>query len=438
MSNNEPTNQSNNPLTIIQHAGDRAIQIAQNFGEVIVENSFSIFSSVRQVVTAAAIIIACALALGFTVWTINQPRKLSGDFNIAISKFKETTNNTDIDVAESAGQLIFGYLDDQYSSSGFREVDIAYYDHIDPVVETEEVIDLMEKTNADLVIYGEVRVIDDEAVIIPEFYVTEDFQFDVLSGRHEVELPVQFEVSDLVDPESSVNARLPQKFAILTEFTKGLVYFAAEKLDLSTDAMEKAVDYMKEYGEFKGGEVIYLLASNNARLQEEFDRSQTLLDEAFLMNPNYGRGYIAQGNIYYDQENLYQAALTYQQALTLEDQNKDAYIVEKASLNLGNIYVYQYQETVLNPDALETEKNELAQLALDSYQVVIDAYNRQDKKDRRLKGLTAWAYYGTGIVHQVKGQYDQAAQALEQALDLTTESDLIERATRRLNEVTQE
>jgi tetratricopeptide (TPR) repeat protein len=305
-------------------------------------------------------------------------------------------------------------------------------------VETEEVIDLMEKTNADLVIYGEVRVIDDEAVIIPEFYVTEDFQFDVLSGRHEVELPVQFEVSDLVDPESSVNARLPQKFAILTEFTKGLVYFAAEKLDLSTEAMEKAVDYMEEYGEFKGGEVIYLLASNNARLQEEFDRSQTLLDEAFLMNPNYGRGYIAQGNIYYDQENLYQAALTYQQALTLEDQNKDAYIVEKASLNLGNIYVYQYQETVLNPDALETEKNELAQLALDSYQVVIDAYNRQDKKDRRLKGLTAWAYYGTGIVHQVKGQYDQAAQALEQALDLTTESDLIERATRRLNEVTQE
>ncbi len=438
MSENEPTGQSNSPLTIIQRAGDRAIQIAQNFGEVIIQNTYSIFGSVNQVIAASAIFIACALAIGVGIWWINQPRKLKGEFNIAISKFNESTNDSTVDVAESAGQLIFSYLDGEYELSDFNSVDVAYYNQIEPVDGRQDAIDLMEKTNAHIVIYGDVNVIGQNAAIYPKFYVTEAFQFDVLSGRHEIELPVLFQLKELFDPDSEVNMELTQRMAILTEFTKGLVYFAAGDLALSSDAMETAITYVDTYGRFNGAEVIYLLASNNARLEMDFELSQSYLDEAFDINSNYGRAYIAQGNIYYDQLALFQAVTTYQQALTLEGQDEDAYIIEKASLNLGNIYTYQYQEIDRNPDALPEEKAQQAQAGLDSYQVVIDAFNDLARPEPRLQGMAAWAYYGSGIIYQVQGDFEKAAEQYQQALALSNDSDLLERANRRLQEVSQE
>lgn len=437
MSGDEREDPPERPPTIIQKAGDYAVQIAQNFGNVIVERSIYVFRDVKQVVAFLLILIALGLSITYFYWLSIQPEVMNGDFNIAFSEFVELSNTTGIDVAASTGKLIFSYLDDEYKLSSFEDVDVNYYDQIDLVQGAEEAEAFAEKVNADLVIYGDVTALGDEALISPKFYVTEAFRSDVgeMSGQHKLELPVRFEVKDLLDQDSEVSARLPQRMAILTEFTKGLVYIAADDLGLSLEAMENSIAYVEEYGIFPGAEVIFLLASNNARLQGDFALSQQYLDDAFYLNPDYGRAYIAQGNIYYDQLNFFRAADTYQQAIELEEQPYGAYIVEKASINLGNIYAYHYQEATHNPLTLEAEKAELAQEGLVAYQVVIDSYETASRPNSRLTDMAAWSQYGTGLIYQVQGDFEQAGQAFEQALGLTDDPDLLERARRRLEEV---
>ena len=96
---------------------------------------------------------------------------------------------------------------------------------------------------------------------------------------------------------------------------------------------------------------MYLFASDIARRQSNLDDAQEYLDEALRLNKNYGRGYIAQANIYYDQGNLFKAIEFYERAKQLPDQPFGAYIVEKASLGIGQSCWVQFQYVNQNEDS---------------------------------------------------------------------------------------
>ena len=412
--------------------------------QITIKKYFYLFSSLSQVVVTLTMIILVSAGIAYGLWRSARPA-MDGGFNIAVAKFAEESNITNFDVAGSASETIFSYLDDEYKLSSFEKVVVHYYDRIRPIQGSQDAAILSRQVNAHLVIYGDVTAFNDQAIIAPKFYVTEAYESDAreMSGEHSIELPVPFSVTDLANPNSEVKAQLPKRIAILTDFTKGLVYSAADDVALSLEAMEDAMTHIANYQNFpeaevrklRGVEVIYLLASNNARLLGDLTLSQEYVEEAFDLNENYGRAYIALGNNYYDNGNLFMAEQTYQQAAALEDQPDGAYVVEKASVGLCNIYTFEYQNRVGNATALPKEREAMAQDGLTACQVAIDSYEHSFNPDNRLTELAAWSHYNTGIIYQFRRDFDLAQNAFEQALDLTMSEELIERANRRLGEV---
>jgi tetratricopeptide (TPR) repeat protein len=214
---------------------------------------------------------------------------------------------------------------------------------------------------------------------------------------------------------------IEQNTRILTEFTKALVHLTASQpgdLTLARDSIMKAITEAEHYDDFPGKEVLYLFASDIARRQGDLDDSQQYLNEAVRLNQNYGRGYIAQANIYYDRGNYYLASKLYRQAVELENKPLGAYILEKASIGLGNICLVQYQS--VRPHEIDTMAvADLANCALQNYQVVINSYNQQSDAEQLLVELAAGAYFSSGVIYQENGQFESAKLVYEQALNLT-------------------
>jgi tetratricopeptide (TPR) repeat protein len=365
----------------------------------------------------------------FGVWRALRPRPMRGEFNVAVAAFKQIPEDA-APVATSASQMIYDFLESEYDLSSFEDVEVRH-GGVGVIAEAPEARALAEAINAHLVIYGTVTVVGDDALLSPKFFVAETFRADVgeLNGQHQLALPVAFNVQDLIDYESAPNEKLRQKTAILTAFTKALAYLAADDLPLARDSIGTALAEAERYGEFEGQEVLYLFASDISRRSEAFEAAQAYLDQALDLNPNYARAYVAQANIYYDQDNLAQAFAAYQQALDIEDRAYGALIVEKANLGLGNIYVYQYAAASENAAAAPSELAALADLALAHYRVVLDAYEAAHsagaarsggaRPQRRLRELAAQAAYFTGVVHEQQGDMAAARDAYRQARDLS-------------------
>lgn len=416
------------------------VNIAQTGAVVLKIDSrryFYVFRNVPQVIAFLVILVLVGAAVAAGYWWSQQPRMMTGDFNIAVAEFEEKSlSESDTGVAAVISQDIASFLTEEYQAISFEAVQVAH-DKIGIIHEAEQARKLAEKINADLVIYGDVTVIDDQAQVNPQFYVQEPYRQDAgeIGGQHKLTLPINFPVADLLTPASDVHTDLRRRTAILTEFTKGLTYRATGNLLLAAEAMDEAIDTADGYGDFGGKEVIYMLASDVARLQEAYDQAQQYVDEALHLNQEYGRAYIAQANLYYDQGDFFQARKAYEQALALEDQPFGAYVAEKAHIGLGNIYTFQFQEMRGNDQATDDERVSVANAALEHYQAVIDTYRQSSNPEERLREMAAWSYYGGAIVYQVTGRFAEAEEALLQARQITKDDELIERVERRLAEV---
>jgi tetratricopeptide (TPR) repeat protein len=99
----------------------------------------------------------------------------------------------------------------------------------------------------------------------------------------------------------------------------------------------------KQQAPFEGQEILYLFGAHISRLQGDRVPAQEYIDEALRLNPNYGRAYIAQAHLYYDEGNLYQAIEYFEKAKQLPDQPFGAFINEKADFGIGNSCWVQLQ-----------------------------------------------------------------------------------------------
>lgn len=397
-----------------------------------------VFQDVRQVVAFLVILLLALTAVSLAVWRSRQPAVMRGDFNVAVATFAEanTTNPAaDGRIAAAVSRRIAAFLDQEAQLISAETVQVAH-DKIGVITDGAQAQALAARIHADLVIYGDVTVVGDTAQITPRFYVAEPYRPDVgeIGGQHQLALPVTFATADLLNPDSAVNAGLQQRMAILTGFTKGLAYRAADAPRPALTALEQAIAQAEAYGRFAGAEVLYLLASDAARLLDDLPLAERYAHTALQLNPTYGRAYIALGNIAYDRGDAFQARRLYAQAL---DQPADpgAYVAEKAQLNIGNLLVLHLQEMHADPLAPAAEKTAVANDTLAAYQAVIDTFENTPSPDLQLQSLTAWAYYGAGIAYQVSGACPQAAAALHAALSLSDDPDLAARANRRLAEV---
>ena len=69
--------------------------------------------------------------------------------------------------------------------------------------------------------------------------------------------------------------------------------------------------------------------------------AQGHVEQALKINPNYGRGAIALGNLQFDRGDLFGARQTYLTAAALPNQPPDALVGVKAAQGLGNVHLRQ-------------------------------------------------------------------------------------------------
>lgn len=396
--------------------------------KIVLQNS-------RPVVTLLLGLVLIGGAIAFLYWMSLQPSRMTGDFNIAVAEFTQV-GDSEPKVASILSQQVFRFLDDQAKLITFENVQVAHK-NIGWITSAEDAKALAKKINAQVVIYGDVTTIGNQVRLTPQFYIAEAFRANVseLNGQQRLAAPITFPIDSIVSSTPDPLELIQERAVIMTEFTKSLVYLATENLPLSKEAIDKAILYSERQGPFEGQEVLYVFASQIARLQGDKASARNFVDKALRINPAYGRGYIAKANVFYDDGNLYQAIENYKKAKGLPDQPIGAYIIEKASLGIGNScwVQLQYVNQTAKPDPAAVK--DLEQCALDNYQQLIELYTQQKNPEANLKEMTAWAYYGVGNIYKSRGQLQEAKKMYEQGLKLTTDPELIQRIESNVKEV---
>ena len=423
--NDQQPQEQQPPTEIKQRAGDRAIQIGQVFGNVV----FQLLSIRAVIVILAAVAIAATVSL-YLYHIAQKPAPMTGDFNVAVAQFSEVTDEGIVSsaLATQIGKLLFDFIDSEYKATDFGlDIQVAHR-KIGILTEDREAEQLAYDIGADMVIYGSVFVIGDEAILSPKFYVADQPDTGELTGQHQLALPIQFDIS-LLSFQDKIHTELRSRAAILVHFTKGLVHCSASNLDAASHLFQEAIREAERRDPFHGQEVLYLFAAVANRLQRDFEEAVENLDQALSLNSEYARAYVALGNIYYeqgilswDQTKLDQALSEYERALEAQDQPAGAYITEKVNVSLGNIYVIRAQQT--NDPALFAQ-------AIYHYDQVVDRY--EETKNERIGGLAATAYFGLGAAYERQQDYTQAADAYRLCIDLAGDSELKSRAERQLS-----
>lgn len=423
--NDQQAQEQQSPTKIEQRAGDRAIQIGQVFGNVV----FQLLSTRAVIVILAAVAIAAVVSL-YLYRIAQKPAQMTGDFNVAVAQFGEVTDEGIVSsaLATQISKLLFDFLDSEYKATDFGlDIQVAHK-KIGVLTEDREAEQLAYDIGADMVIYGSVFVIGDEAILSPKFYVADQPDTGELTGQHQLALPIQFDISSL-SFEDKVNTELRSRAAILVHFTKGLVYLSASNLDAASHSFQEAIREAETRDPFDGQEGLYLFAAHANRRQGNFEKAAENLDQALSLNPGYARAYLARGNIYYDQgvplwdQTKLDAALSeYERALEAPDQPAGAYVKEKVNTSLGNIYVIQAQQT---------NDPELFAQAVYHYDQVVARY--EETKNERIRDLAAIAYFGLGAAYERQKDYAKAADAYQRCINLTSDPELESRAERQLN-----
>jgi tetratricopeptide (TPR) repeat protein len=415
---------------------DQIINIARlGVLNLTVKKSYFAFRDVKQQGLFLATVILVGIVIYGIYWYFSQPGVMDGDFNIAVAQFGEVTENG-VESSAMATQLsnrLFDFLDSQFGATDF-DFDIQVtHKNIPIIVGDTEAEQIAEKTNAHIVIYGDVITLGESAEFSPRFHLAESLKTNELTGPGSLSYPLAFKLSAL-SYEDEINAILRTRASILVLFTEGLAYLAADNYAAAKAALTSAINEADSYGPFDGEEVLYLLLGTTYRLQQEFLLAEENYAEALNINPNYARAHIGLGNIYFlqyqqggwsDSAQYDRALQEYEAALAATDQPVGAYVDAKANYSLGNMYLTSAQQT---GDAALYER------AIDYYDRVIDQYEQQTD-NKTLKGIASNAYYGLGVAYEKTADYLQARDAFQNCLDIVDDPALAGRAEDHLEVV---
>lgn len=387
-----------------------------------IEKKISAFRDVKQLLVFLAIFLFVAGGIYASYWYSIQPRKMKGEFNIAIAQFGEITDDGIKSTALSTkiSNSLLNYLDTEFKASNFDLVVDVSNHNMPLITEDADAEKLANQVGATIVIYGNVYVQGGEAKLSPRFYVSQDFDASELTGETELAKPIIFNVAT-IDEQEKTEQDLKARAAILSNFTYSLIYMSNGNFEYADVSVQKAIKITEASSEsFAGKENLYLTAAHIATVQKDYDLANQMLDTALEINSNYARAFIARGNIYYgratqskpvDEVLLERALAEYQRAYEAQEQPAGANIPVKAHMSIGNIYFLKAQSASNNPD--------LYRDAIEHYQFVTNQYEKS--KAPAIKELAALNYFSMGIAYERIGELDQAVQAFENALKTTSQ-----------------
>lgn len=391
-----------------------------------------LFRDNQQLLITLFVLLLILVITAGIYWYSHQPRRMTGNFNIAVAQFGEITATGEIAPSlhsEQISNTLFNYLDSEFKGSTLGLTVQVSHHNMPLITEDLQAQALARRINADVVIYGNVYVAGDRAEFTPRFYVSEQAYTRELIGQNELGLPIPFNVPEL-GANDPVNAEFKARTEVLLNFTKALVYFSQRDFTLAENVIQATIKAANKTSQpFAGKEVIYLLDSQIQLKQKKYELAHEALDQALSINSHYARAFLARGNIFYvqalemdfDPLLLDKALAEYKQAFSLPDQPEGAYIPIKAHTAMGNIIVVRAQQTK-NPD--------LFLEAVGHYEYVISQYRQT--KDPFLKSYASIAYFGLGAAYERQGKTKEAVDNYWNAYKLSDDKQFKERIKQQI------
>ncbi len=215
---------------------------------------------------------------------------------------------------------------------------------------------LAQDLRADVVIYGNLKLNDDTASFVPEFYVASlHGEADEIVGPYQLGAPIPVQVPlDLSGQAGrSVNKQLIAKTKALSRFTIGLMYDLLGDSEEALKVFQQALDEL-DWAKNGGKEVFYYFIGRSALFLDRDEEAEAAFRAALdVTNDTYARAYVGLGGVYLrrarrlspeqrlETTDLQQAIENYQQAITRADVSLEPQTKITAQLGLGTAYRLQ-------------------------------------------------------------------------------------------------
>lgn len=412
------------PANIHQHARDRVIQIGQLWGDFIIRRENRMIS-----LLLLGLVLVPLIVNGVRYYRSRHPGPMGhSSFNIAVAAFSFPDDLPKAELYQGIDQNFYTRLEGDKETLARRieataaEIEVRGPQFIGPIKEDAPLAaqKIAKQYNADVVIYGHVKLIDDDVVLIPRFFVnyrfggSEDDYFyhveEIIEEGKRLGRPIQLNRRE----RARINAELAARMQAFILIARGLNYYAdyenyhnyTEALKLFQQALQ-----VEQWDDREGKDVLYGVMGFSALKLGLMAEAQAWCQKSLDANPEYARAYLCMGNVWYEYARelfmiqrdsaqipifLAQAEEMYLETLKPWKATSETYVPLKAHTALGRTYSLQAQvrqkARTLLCDELTPAKNKFDYIIAE-YKQIGDVEHRQ-----RIRKLASDAYYERGLI----------------------------------------
>jgi tetratricopeptide (TPR) repeat protein len=360
----------------------------------------------------------------------NQKDFMTGEFRIAIAAFAENGRSLPDDIGYTVADGINIRLgDDLREITVGPKVEIWGPDKIgtvkgkSPEDRAENAGKLASKIRAHMVIYGVVEETPNGMIVVPEFYLdTQGFhEGSEVIGQYELGSPFPLPGADNPAWAYDFDREMQTRSDIISSLSIGLSYFAIHEYEKSLEVLQ-SIESIDNWEEDQGKETLYALIGFAAGKAKQYELTESALEKAIKINPDYARPYIGMAN------------LNYILALQPFEKSKDPADVDQKLLDKCFAYLEKAEEAPEKPPLAEAETKihfsrgqclwlktytgELPDFSLSvkEFEAVIASYD--DGNNPRVRELVAESHARLGLIYRLTGDQPHALENYQIAVDL--------------------
>lgn len=360
----------------------------------------------------------------------DEKKVMTGEFRIAVLGFYESGENLREDIGYTiASGITIRLKDDLQELAVGPKVEVWGPEELKGVIAGETALEraenaetLAKKIQAHMIIYGIVEETANGMQVVPEFYLdTQGFhEGSEVIGQY-VGSPFSLPGSDNPAWQFNFDKQMQIRADIISSLARGLTFFAVHEYDEALSILQ-SIEEVEGWQDDEGREVLYALIGFAAGKAENYDLTQSSLEKAISINPEYARPYIGLAN------------LNYILALKPFEASQNVNDVDQALLDKCFEYLDLAVQAPEKPPLAEVEtKIHFARgqcywlktftgnlpdfdLAVAEFRAVIDAYG--DGSNPRVYEFAGESYARLGLIYRLVGKLPEAAEHYQKAVEI--------------------
>ncbi|MBK8784710.1 MAG: hypothetical protein IPO22_23595 [Anaerolineales bacterium] len=360
----------------------------------------------------------------------NQKDFMTGEFRIAIAAFAENGSDLPDDIGYTVADGINIRLgDDLREITVGPKVEIWGPDKVGtvkgktPEDRAKNAGELASNIRAHMIIYGVVEETPNGMIVVPEFYLdTQGFhEGSEVIGQYELGSPFPLPGANNPAWAYDFDREMQTRSDIISSLSIGLSYFAVHEYEKSLEVLQ-SIESIDNWEDDQGKETLYALIGFAAGKAKQYDLTESALEKAIDINPDYARPYIGMAN------------LNYILALQPFDESKDPADVDQKLLEKCFTYLEKAEDAPEKPPLAEAETKihfsrgqclwlktytgELPDFSLSvkEFEAVIASYD--DGNNLHVRELAGESYARLGLIYRLTGDLPRALENYQTAADL--------------------